>query len=201
MRCCGSPAIPKTSKLGTQFFAHKSDTCGVGGESAEHLRCKELIIKGARDCGWRAEPEEGGQSPNGEIWIADVLCSKNAEKIAIEVQLATQTFDEYKQRTVRYRNSGIGCLWLIRKKQRNPISEPMILDRIQSKNRNDVLGHHPDRQDMPVFQVDVTEMDNMFVFFPWHHGNGPYQIPVSDFISGVLSGKMTFNEKRWCWNA
>jgi hypothetical protein len=126
---------------------------------------------------------------------------KDVSKIAFEVQLASQTFPEYKRRTERYNNSGVRCLWLIRRKRRHPIAEQMILDRINTTNRNDVLGHHPDREDMPVFQVDVSDLDNISVFFPWHHGKGPYQIPLEDFSRGVLSGQMSFLDGRWCWDA
>lgn len=201
MKCCGAPAIPKTSKLGTQFFSHKTDACGVGKESIEHIRCKELIVKGGRAAGWQANPEEPGKDASQNAWFADVLCVKNTEKIAFEVQLASQTFPEYKRRTERYDNSGVSCLWLIRKVRRHPIAEQMILDRINSRNRKDVFDHHPDREDMPVFQVDVTDLDNIFVFFPWHHGKGPFQISLDEFTRGVLSGKMSFIDGRWCWDA
>jgi len=201
MKCCGAPAIPKTSKLGTQFFSHKTDACGEGKESIEHIRCKELIVLGGRAAGWQANPEESGEDGGQNAWIADVLCVKDVSKIAFEVQLASQTFPEYKRRTERYNNSGVRCLWLIRRKRRHPIAEQMILDRINTTNRNDVLGHHPDREDMPVFQVDVSDLDNISVFFPWHHGKGPYQIPLEDFSRGVLSGQMSFLDGRWCWDA
>lgn len=201
MKCCGAQAIPKTSKLGTQFFAHKSDACGEGKESAEHILCKELVVNGARRAGWYATPEESGTDNEGNAWIADALCSKENQRVAFEIQLASQTFSEYKRRTVRYEKSGVASLWLIQRKRKHPIAEQMILDRIQSTNRRDVFEHHPDRKDMPVFQVDVSSLENIFVFFPWHHGNGPYQLPLDEFVFGVLSGKMSFKEKRWCWDA
>lgn len=201
MRCCGSSAIPKTSKLGTKFFAHKTDACGTEGESTEHLRCKELIVEGAKNSNWSAFPEEAGNDKHGNSWVADVLCTNNENKIAFEVQLASQTFDEYKRRTERYNNSGVKCLWLIKRKRRHPIAEQMILDRIKSTNRNDVLGHHPDREDMPVFQVDVSDINKIMVFFPWHHGKGPYHVPLVEFINGFLNGRITFSEGRWYWSA
>jgi competence CoiA-like predicted nuclease len=200
MKCCGAPAIPKTSKLGTQFFAHKTNACGEGKESIEHILCKELIVKGALQAGWKADPEESGCDKEKNNWVADVLCSQGSIKIAFEVQLASQTFSEYKRRTERYSNSGVKCLWLIQRKRKNPIAEQMILDRIQSNNRRDVFVHHPDREDMPVFQVDISDQENIFVFFPWHHGKGPHKLPLSEFVYGVLSGVMEFRDERWCWN-
>lgn len=200
MKCCGAQAIPKTSKLGTQFFAHKTDACGEGKESIEHIRCKELIVLGARDAGWLANPEESGIDLHNNPWVADVLCIKNNVKFAFEVQLASQTFAEYKRRTERYINSQVSCLWFIPLKRKHPIAEQMILDRINSTKRSDVIGHHPDRQDMPVFQVDISDLENILVFFPWHHGNGPFHIPLREFANGVLSGRMNFNNQRWCWS-
>ena len=201
VRCCGAQAIPKTSKLGSQFFAHKSNACGEGKESIEHILCKELIVKGGRAAGWVSSPEQPGEDSFQNAWVADVLCQKNDYRIAFEVQLASQAFAEYKRRTVRYSNSGVNCLWFIQRKRKHPIAEQMILDRINSTQRKDVLGHHPDREDMPVFQIDTSDIANITVFFPWHHGHGPYQIPLSEFVQGVLSGQMTFQGQRWCWNA
>jgi hypothetical protein len=200
MKCCGAPAIPKTSKIGTQFFSHKTDACGEGTESIEHIRCKELIVLGARNASWIANPEESGIDKDNNAWVADVLCFKNDVKIAFEVQLANQTFSEYNMRTIRYLNSQVKCLWFIPRKQKHPIAEQMVLDRINSTERRDVIGHHPDREDMPVFQVDVSDINNISVFFPWHHGNGPYQIPLQEFVKGVLLGKMAFKSARWCWS-
>jgi hypothetical protein len=201
MKCCGAPAIPKTSQHGTQFFAHKSDACGEGLESIEHILCKELIVKGAKQANWEANPEELGEDIEGNQWIADVLCVKNQQKIAFEVQLSSQTFAEYKRRTLRYQQSGVWSLWLIRRTKKNPIGEQMILDRIGSTKRKDVIGHRPDRQDMPVFQVDIVDRENIFVFFPWHHGQGPYELPLDLFVRGALSGQMSFRDGCWCWNA
>lgn len=200
MRCCDAPAIPKTSQLGTQFFAHKSDACGEGVESAEHILCKELVVKGAKRADWHASPEEPGIDKESNTWVADVLCSNGDQNIVFEVQLASQTFAEYKRRNLRYEKSGVRCIWLIERKRKHPIAEQMILDRINSKNRKDAINHYPDREDMPVFQVDMSERENIFVFFPWHHGRGPYQIPLEEFAFGVLSEKMAFKDGRWCWN-
>ena len=49
MVCCGSQATLKTSKLGTQFFAHKmkpkDSNCSTGGETAEHIHIKYSQFK------------------------------------------------------------------------------------------------------------------------------------------------------------
>jgi hypothetical protein len=199
MKCCGAQSIPKNSKLGTQFFAHKAGTCGESEESAEHLKCKELVVKGARSAGWNAMPEARGNDKEGNLWVADVLCKNGDIQLAVEIQLSSQTFDDYKLRTERYRNSNVNCLWLIRKVRKSNIFEQMILDRIGSNSRKDIIGKYPDRKDMPVFQVDVSNANNVFVHFPWRYGEGPYKIFLDIFIKGCLSGCLAFQDSTWRW--
>lgn len=90
MACCGNQAILKTSKLGTQFFAHKAkpktNDCSTGGETEEHRHIKYLVSKTLFECGWRIEVEKAGSTPSGEEWIADIYAEKGSAKIAIEVQ-------------------------------------------------------------------------------------------------------------------
>jgi competence protein CoiA len=199
MGCCQAPAIPKTSKTGLHFFSHKSDSCGGGKESIEHLTCKEKVMHGARQVGWEAFPEEEGIDNKGNKWIADVLCMKSNIKIAFEIQLSNQTFDEYKSRNQRYADSGIRCCWLVKRKRKPQLAEQMVLDRLNSKSRKDLLGQIPDRKDLPLFHVDVTNINNIFVFFPFRSGKGPLEIPLDQFVSGCLSGQLKFENDQWKW--
>ena len=113
MPCCGIRAIPKVSKLGTRFFAHKPGAnCGSEGESAQHLRAKWIIARAALAAGWSAETEVAGVSPTGEQWIADVLCTRGNAKVAFEVQLSRQSQLVRDQRQARYAASGIRACWL-----------------------------------------------------------------------------------------
>nr|WP_299039221.1 competence protein CoiA family protein [uncultured Psychrobacter sp.] len=70
MACCGNQAILKTSKLGTQFFAHKAkpkdSNCSTGGETAEHMHIKYLVMKELDRNGWNVEVEKRGVTPSGE---------------------------------------------------------------------------------------------------------------------------------------
>jgi len=199
MKCCGAPAVPKTSRLGTQFFAHKNSECGEGHESLEHILCKQLVVKGARSAGWKALPEEAGKDIEGNKWISDVLCSKGQRKVAFEIQLANQTFSEYKRRTAVYHKSKVRCLWLVRRTESLAILGQMCRDKIESQGAVDP-GRLPDRQDMPLFLVDVTDVGNIFVFFPWRLGCGPHQIPLDLFIHGCLSGQLSFRGGLWRWS-
>ena len=112
--CCNAPAIPKTSKLGNFFFAHKNrDECITEPESAEHIYLKSIIAKAAIDAGWLVVTEFPGQSNEGERWIADVYCEKGKARVALEVQVSYITYEALKLRTERYQNSGVRAAWFI----------------------------------------------------------------------------------------
>jgi hypothetical protein len=201
MKCCGAPAVPKTSHLGTQFFAHQQNSCGEGRETLEHIMCKQLVVKGARDAGWKALPECAGEDADGNKWVADVLCLKGQSKVAFEIQLAAQAFGDYKNRTIRYAKSGVRCLWLIRRSRRFSIARQMIIDRIGKTGHSDIIGCYPDRHDMPLFQVDVTDRECIYVVFPLRQGRGPYDLPLDVFTCGFLSGRLLFKDGLWLWGA
>lgn len=107
---CGSAGHAKTSRLGTQYFAHNAggDGCSAG-ESAEHLLAKSIIIRAARAAGWEAEPEH-----RGDGWVADVLATKGGRRVAFEVQWSAQSPEEFASRQERYADSGVRCAWFAR---------------------------------------------------------------------------------------
>lgn len=115
MSCCGSPVVLKKSRRGTQFFAHtKIGRCLTADEREEHRVLKEMVVQVARNCGWAAEAEVAGTSPDGEKWRADVLATKGTVKVAIEIQWSGQIDEETLRRQERYRRSGVRGLWLLR---------------------------------------------------------------------------------------
>ena len=82
MTCCDEHATIKTSKLGTQFFAHKRrGECTSAAETAEHLFVKACIAKAIRGTGWEVNTEQRGQAPDGSVWVADVMASRGAHRI------------------------------------------------------------------------------------------------------------------------
>ena len=125
MPCCKAQAIPKTSNLGTQFFAHKARIdCLWKPETEVHLRLKMLAVQAARRAGWKVETEVSGQTPDGGLWTADVLAQKGEEKIVIEVQWSGQTNEETFRRQRKYQSSGIMAVWLLRQPG-FPVSEDL----------------------------------------------------------------------------
>lgn len=120
--CCGVAAVPKTSALGTQFFAHaRRGECTTAPESAEHIYCKQLVAQAARSAGWAVTTERPGVSPEGEEWVADVFCEKGTAKIALEIQMAPQTDEEAVRRQQRYKASGVRGAWFYGAKARKNI--------------------------------------------------------------------------------
>jgi Competence protein CoiA-like family len=112
MPCCSTLAIPKTSKLGSFFFAHKQrGTCESKPESAEHLFLKSIIAKSAIESGWEVTTEHRGETKSGEKWVADVYCKKGKAQVALEVQLASTTYNELANRTEKYKQSNVRVAW------------------------------------------------------------------------------------------
>lgn len=112
---CGTRAIPKTSKLHTQFFAHyRGADCTVAhkSETAQHLAMKQAVAEQINALpGWEAKVEYAAADRD---WIADVMAfSHDGRRIAFEVQLSEQSKGDYAHRTQRYFGAGIGPVWLV----------------------------------------------------------------------------------------
>jgi hypothetical protein len=112
MPCCQNSAIPKTNKLGNLFFAHaRRGECAFAAESAEHIYLKTLVAKAAQACGWLVVTEAQGNAPDGTKWVADVLCTKGKNIVALEVQLSYQTKSALATRQESYRKAGVRAAW------------------------------------------------------------------------------------------
>src|SRR5262245_43880762 len=117
MPCCDAFVVMKTSTRGLKFFSHKSrGPCQSAPETEAHLALKTLAAQAARRAGWTCSTEAMGLLPSGEKWTADVLAYKGQHKVAIEIQWSAQTNKESLYRQERYRQSGVRCLWLFRRR-------------------------------------------------------------------------------------
>lgn len=184
MPCCHVRAIPKTSKLGTNFFAHaKAEGCETAAESAEHLLAKATIAEAAKLAGWTVDTEVRGVTVEGDTWVADVLAMKGQSKVAIEVQWSKQAQVETKRRQAKYAESGVRGLWLMR--------HPNLLV----------------EQETPTFRLHFDESARTFFvqipspryhpeFVGNHNKNEPsywqQEIALSDFVVGALNGALKF---------
>lgn len=177
MRCCSSTVIPKLGSLGTRFFAHKIRVgCQTALESPEHLQPKFTIAESATAAGWQASTEESGFDPDGNAWIADVVCTRRKTKVVFEVQLAAQSFEEIRARQEQYRRSGIRCLWLIK-----------------LRGRRSAIESAPPCRDLPMVSFDVREPAHMTVAIG---GSSEASIPLADFVKGALTGDFFWAEAR-----
>lgn len=171
MPCCETRAVPKTSKLGTQYFAHlKRGDCSVSQETKEHLYLKSLIANIAQEYGWIVTTEHVGQAKDGEKWIADVFCQKGDLKLAFEVQWSHQTNGEYLRRTEKYTNSGVRCAWLFRLNGRKSISD----------------SNYIEAERLPYFGFRHKD---------GHFNIARYETPVDEFIRGMLTRKLAWLPK------
>lgn len=198
MTCCGNQAILKTSKLGTQFFAHKvkpdNYDCSTGGETIEHMHIKYLVSKKLFECGWSVEVEKRGVSSKGEEWIADIYAEKGKAKIAIEVQWSRQSFIETKRRQQVYKDSGVRCAWLLRSGS--------------VKDRDAIVGDFMHRtKSVPVFSIyrNKKESDSPYNVYNvckaalegslGYDPLGQTELELEGFIEKLVSGKIQFRPK------
>ena len=181
------PAVLKRSVRGLQFFAAAPGMAGVTApESIEHQIAKIKLVLGMRAAGYQARVEQPGAAPSGEKWQADVLVQTARGPLAVEVQLAQQHWDEYRNRTARYRASGVSVAWLVRS------SHLMALTK--SKMR------HLAEQGLPSEAAIHQAMDDM----PWSPLDGPVggdltfraENPVKSYgltrtflLSGIISSE------------
>lgn len=195
MPCCGHQAILKTSKLGTQFFAHKvkpkDSNCSTGGESAEHIHIKYLVMKELDKNDWRVEVEKRGITPSGEEWIADIYAEKGKAKIAIEVQWSPQTFVETRRRQEKYAQSGVRCAWLLRSGS--------------TKDRNAIVGDYAySTKNLPVFSIYRNKRQDSQTYMVYNVNKlkldsydplEPIALELEDFIKSLVSSRIIFTKK------
>ncbi|MGR5065026.1 competence protein CoiA [Photobacterium sp. DNB22_13_2] len=170
MACCGHKAIPKTSKLGTRYFAHaRRGECTSAPETADHLKLKTIVAKAAEDAGWQVTTEFEGMTPGGEKWVADVYCQRGDKTMVFEVQWSHQSESEYLRRTEKYEASGINRVaWLYR-----------------DRANRDRLYDQPDS--LPKF--GFIPSDNGYVV-------PDFDVDIVEFVEGMFAGRLKWAPKK-----
>lgn len=162
--CCNKPGFMRVSKLGTRHFVHSvkpdSAECNWKPETAEHLLAKTEIVRACKKAGYDVSTEVTGPD-----WRADVLATKKNIKVAFEVQLSAQSFEETKERTERYKRDGIRACWLMGKKVIIP-DEP--------------------QKDIPFFILDISD-DKVFSIRVCDNNH-----TIRDFIEALLLKRVRF---------
>lgn len=109
---CGQPGHLRSTRKGTRFFAHNPGSgheCDSTGETQQHLRAKDIIVRAAVAAGWDAEPEV-----RGDGWVSDVLATRGNVRIAFEVQWSNQSDADFEHRQARYQRDGVRGAWFVR---------------------------------------------------------------------------------------
>ncbi len=168
--CCGNKAIPKTSNLGTQFFAHsRRAECTSKPETKEHLLGKEIIALTARENGWEVKTEY----QDGNKWIADVYCLKDNKKIVFEMQWSPQTNEETERRQSLYRASNIRACWFIKLQKQNKYYYSDLINSFET----------------PVFGIRYNETDRNFVV-------PRYNVDLRNMVNGLLNKKLKWSPQK-----
>lgn len=199
------PAVLKENRQGTRWFQARPGERDPNykPESAAHVMAKIWMVEALRAAGYPAEIERYGTTPEGEAWQADVYLEVGGRKIAIEVQLSGQDFDEYVFRTQRYARSGVKVIWLVR------LYHDFSVDAVKYKGWHPNAGPmHPDLLDVPALKLElrcgmdnpVLERMSVQVLRMGDPINRISALSLSEFAIGLAEGKLTFYEKkRWMW--
>ncbi len=159
MDCCGNVGYGRKSVLGLKHFYHaKNVDCPYRdeAESEDHRQLKYEIYQSCEKLGWKADIEH-----NAGDWIADVFAEKDGKKVAFEIQLSPQTYNETVSRTKTYKEQGIRCYWLL------------------GQLHNVIKGSN----DIDMFEVRVDGNKSVC------NVNGKV-IPLSEFVERALSGQI-----------
>jgi hypothetical protein len=186
---CGQNGIPKTSRLGTQFFAHRPNSeCAAhdgAPETAIHLRAKAIVAQAAQDVGWDATVEYAAPDRS---WIADVLLEKDGRRLAVEIQWSPQSDVDFRRRQDRYEAAGIECIWLVPKRNVQGAETSLVPHHLLSGTEDDLklaVPFHPfaDRPLAPLLDAVKLLLDGSIV----------------NRMEAIISGVQVDAKMRQCW--
>lgn len=212
IRRSGLPAILKQNVYGTRWFAARPGERDPNWKptSPEHEFAQVRIVRALRNAGFDARIEELGYTPGGEQWEADVFVESGGRKIAIEVQMSQQTFDEYVRRSQKYIQSGIKVVWLINQRHFQNFTTGCLYSNGFAKlpkNKAWESSGYQFHRAFPAFPLlfkspkgePADETTKVVVFLP-PKGWPVQELSLSDFVIGLVSGALTqAHGKYWVW--
>jgi hypothetical protein len=209
VRRSGLPAVLKKNVRGTHWFAARPDENDAAWKptSPEHEFAQVQMVKALRAAGFTARIEEPGYTPSGERWEADVFVKHADRKIAIEVQMSPQGFEEYERRSEKYIQSGVKVVWLVNSRhfenftlgccKRNGVTYPS----------GPIVNGEQFHRDFPAFPLKfycpkgepTTDATKVAVFLP-PNGWPAQELSLDEFAVGLVNGALTHSRRRfWTW--
>jgi hypothetical protein len=174
---CTERVHAKVSPRGLRFFAHnaKQPHCDLHGETGLHRALKSLVAEIVRRTdGWDAALEVAACPSDHGGWRADVLATRRdgRRRVALEVQLASMTPEEARERVARYARDGVDSLWISTKHAPWVLTIPSVV----------VLGAVPD---YVAGRVEVIRGISRLVSGNW---DVQARAPLENVIAGFLRG-------------
>lgn len=189
MPCCDSPAIPKTSPNGLQFFAHAAGTCGGAPETIWHEGGKQAVRDAARSLGHHAVVEQPGTT-EGKRWCADVWIETPRGPAVVEVQHSYQHLRAYLERQQRYEAAGIRCLWLLMLSRYTTLGKATM----QKRFVEEFDKQWPDDECQCLRELPVAAME----LEPVPYVRGPrLQAPLEHVLAAFLDARLTWRAGAW----
>lgn len=193
MPCCQTPAIPKTSVRGVQFFAHLNDDCDTAPETQWHIEGKSAVLAALEAIGLAGASEVRG-GVLGDEWQADTLFEFEGRKIAIELQRSYQTVDDYIARQERYARHKVECYWLTRRTNLSAVTKVTGLLRRKREWGGRFppgrLGFSPLITEFPISVLLLGEVPKV-----WHVGNTETALDV--WLRAVIERRYVYDDGRW----
>ena len=109
---CLRPVILKKGELKVAHFAHQKKSCLTfsEGETLEHLKGKELLVRWCAQMNFHVELEAYQKKLKQR---PDVLCSSNFQSLALEFQCAPLTVQQMVTRSAGYKRNGFKYIWFL----------------------------------------------------------------------------------------